>query len=171
MQGWLHGRQELSVLPRAQRRFLLQIDAGEQRLNHRDCRSCKTFGWIGLDCTCYAPEIGWFVENTASKLPKMWSENGRMNHGKTWWASPPAAIISLAIADCEAASIAGNQRTATRSRPPLMYTYMLQTPLLCGPPLIIYILPTSKMYGGMVEGRRPNGRQLFWIPRPVPATR
>ena len=80
---------------------------------------------------------------------------------------PPAAIISLAIADCEAESIAGNQRTATRSRPPLMYTYMLQTPLLCAPPLIIYILPTSKMYGRMVRGRRPNGRQLFWIPRPA----
>ena len=68
----------------------------------------------------------------------MWSENGRMNHGKTWWASPPAAIISLAIADCEAASIAGNQRTATRSRPPLMYTYMLQTPLLCAPSDYLY---------------------------------
>ena len=94
MHGWLHGRQKLGVLPRAQRRFLLQID-GEQRLNHRD-RSCKTFGWIGLECTCYAPEIGWFVENMASKLVKMWSENGRMNHGKRRWASL-AAIISLRL--------------------------------------------------------------------------
>lgn len=51
---------------------------------------------------------------------------------------PPAAIISLAIADCEAASIAGNQRPATRSRPPLMYTYMLQTPLLCPPSDYLY---------------------------------
>ena len=65
----------------------------EQRLNHRD-RSCKTFGWIGSECTCYAPEIGWFVENMASKLPKMWSENGRMNHGKRWWASPGCNHLS-----------------------------------------------------------------------------
>ena len=138
----------------------------EQRLNHRD-RSCKTFGWIGSECTCYAPEIGWFVENMASKLPKMWSENGRMNHGKRWWASPGCNHLS---GDCWLRGSVDCRKPAADHtlQTPLMYTYMLQTPLLCAPSLIIYILPNSKMYGRMVQSRRPNGRQLFWIPPPSP---
>ena len=169
MDDWMAAWQTtFTVLPQAPSRFLLQIDR-EQRLNHRD-RSCKTFGWIALERTRYAPEIGRFVENTASKLPKMWSENGRMNHGKRWWASPPWLQSSL-----WRSLIARHCRKpawpATWSRPPLMYTYMLQTPLLCGPLwLFIHCRPAWRMYMHRVQtlqsSRRPNGRQLFWIPRP-----
>ena len=143
MHGWLHGRQELGELPQAQRRFLLQIDS-EQRLNHRD-RSCKKIGWIALECTCYVPEIGWFVENMASKLPKMWSENGRMNHGKTWWASPDCNHLS---GDCWLRGSVDCRKPATGhtlQTSPNVHLHATDPPTV-RPPLIIYILPTSKVY-------------------------
>ena len=72
---------------------------------------------------------------------------------------PLAAIISLAIADCEAlqeTSAAGHMIQT----PANVHLHATDPPTV-RPPLIIYILPNSKMYGCMAQSRRPNGRQLF----------
>ena len=67
----------------------------------------------------------------------MWSENGRMNHGKRRWASL-AAIISLRLLIARQRRLQETSGWPHALQNPLMYTYMLQTPLLCAPSDYLY---------------------------------